>query len=323
MPRASGHPVLLVLRAPGLGELLTAVPALRALQQAFPEHHRLLAAPSVLAPLVHEYDLADEVMHVSGLGRLDGQVPRPEVAVNLHGAAPRSHRMLLGARPQRLVAYRDDAVEESFDGPPWREGEHEVERWCRLLVESFIPADASRLDLPRPAAVVGADIDGATVIHPGAGSRARRWPADRWADVARAEHAAGRRVVITGGGDEVDLARMVATRAGLDDDAVLAGNTDLLQLAGVVAAAGRVVAGDTGVSHLATALGTPSVVLFGPRPPGEWGPPPERTQHRALWAGHRGDPDGQQPDAGLLAISVGEVIDALADLSEDEEMARS
>src|SRR5581483_1949154 len=72
--------------------------------------------------------------------------------------------------------------------------------------------------------------------------------------------------------------------------------------------------GDTGVAHLATAFGVPSVILFGPIPPAEWGPPPDRPWHRALWAGRRGDPHGDAPDPGLLALRVDDVLGALADL---------
>jgi ADP-heptose:LPS heptosyltransferase len=82
----------------------------------------------------------------------------------------------------------------------------------------------------------------------------------------------------------------------------------------MVAAAGRVVCGDTGVAHLATAVGTPSVVLFGPSSPALWGPPAERHWHRALWAGTSGDPHGRLPDPGLLAITVDQVLEALGDL---------
>jgi ADP-heptose:LPS heptosyltransferase len=88
---------------------------------------------------------------------------------------------------------------------------------------------------------------------------------------------------------------------------VLAGRTSLAELAGVVAAAGRVVCGDTGVAHLATAVGTPSVVLFGPIPPRHWGPPPD-PKHRALWAGLTGNPHSDDTHAGLLAIDVGDVL---------------
>jgi ADP-heptose:LPS heptosyltransferase len=94
---------------------------------------------------------------------------------------------------------------------------------------------------------------------------------------------------------------------------VLAGRTSLLELAAAVAAAGRVVCGDTGPAHLATAFGTPSVVLFGPTPPAEWGPPPGGP-HIALWAGRRGDPHAQAPDPGLLELGPADVAAALARL---------
>ena len=92
---------------------------------------------------------------------------------------------------------------------------------------------------------------------------------------------------------------------------MLAGRTDLLGLAAVVAASARVACGDTGLAHLATALRTPSVVLFGPTPPSRWGPPADRPWHRVLWAGRTGDPHAEAPDPGLLAIGVDDVLDAL------------
>jgi ADP-heptose:LPS heptosyltransferase len=172
------------------------------------------------------------------------------------------------------------------------------------------------LDLSPPPATAPEGVRGATLIHPGAASAARRWPADRWAAVARAEAEAGRYVIVTGGTDEVDLARTVARGAGLKESAVYAGRTGLMELAALVAAAGRVACGDTGVAHLATALRTPSVVLFGPVPPSEWGPPPDRPWHRPLWAGERGDPHASRPDHGLLAVRVPDVVEALAGLPE-------
>jgi ADP-heptose:LPS heptosyltransferase len=157
-------------------------------------------------------------------------------------------------------------------------------------------------------------VRGATLLHPGAGSGARRWPAERFAAVARAELADGRGVVVTGGPGEAALAVAVARSAGLPPSAVHAGRSDLLALVRLVAAAARVVCGDTGVAHLATALGTPSVVLFGPVSPARWGPPPDRPWHRALWHGRSGDPHARRPDPGLLAITVDEVLQALRDL---------
>jgi ADP-heptose:LPS heptosyltransferase len=189
-----------------------------------------------------------------------------------------------------------------------------VDRWCRLLAESGIAADPTRLDLELPPGPVPPGAEGATLVHPGAASPSRRWPPERFAEVARAEAAAGRRVVVTGGPAEADLARDVAWRAGLPEGAVHAGQGGVLDLGRLVGAAERVVCGDTGVAHLATALRTPSVLLFGPVSPALWGPPPDRPWHRALWAGTSGDPHGRLPDPGLLAIGVDQVLEALQEL---------
>jgi ADP-heptose:LPS heptosyltransferase len=70
------------------------------------------------------------------------------------------------------------------------------------------------------------------------------------------------------------------------------------------------------VAHLATALGTPSLVLFGPTSPARWGPP-DRAIHRVLWAGRTGDPHASRPDPGLLAIGEDDVLQALETLPGD------
>ena len=106
---------------------------------------------------------------------------------------------------------------------------------------------------------------------------------------------------------KLPLSSGALSAAGLDAEAVYAGRTSLVELAALVGAAARVVCGDTGVAHLATALGTPSVVLFGPTPPHRWGPPPERARHRVLWAGTTGDPHASAPHPGLLEIDVADV----------------
>jgi hypothetical protein len=294
----------------------------------------VLAAPRALAPLAALTGAVDEVVDTAPLAPLDPSLHGAALAVNLHGRGPQSTALLRAARPRRLVAWGvappadlPGAAAHPADAAPapapapapvHRGDEHEVARWCRLLAESGIPADPSpeRLLLHAPhTEAVPAHARGATLVHPGAASGSRRWPAARFAAVARAERAAGRDVVVTGGPGEVDLARAVAGQAGLPDRAVLAGRTDLTGMAALVAAAGRVVCGDTGVAHLATALATPSVVLFGPVPPALWGPPPGR-RHVALWAGGTGDPHAHEPDPGLLRLGVAEVCQRLDAASE-------
>jgi ADP-heptose:LPS heptosyltransferase len=313
-------PRLLVLRALGLGDLLTAVPALRALARAFPEHRRQLAAPAWLSPLLPLIEESGErclhgLVEVDGLGGGPQPLPRrPEVGVNLHGRGPESHRLLLASHPRRLIAFRNDAVEETWSLPAWEQDEHEASRWCRLLRELGVEADPSQLEIASPRAGLPDWAHGATLLHPGAASTARRWPPERWSEVARAEAEAGREVLVTGSAREVGLARSIVHSAGLDPRRQLAGRTDLHALAALVAAADTVVCGDTGTAHLATALKIPSVLLFGPTSPRLWGPPPERSIHRVLWEGGFGDPHGESVDRGLLEIEVDAVLEALASL---------
>ncbi|KAA9376900.1 glycosyltransferase family 9 protein [Microbispora cellulosiformans] len=300
-----GRPVLLALRGLGLGDLLASVPALRALRRAHPGHHFVLATPAYLGGLLPLIGGVDELIDVSG----PGPVPyaSPDVAVNLHGSGPESIQALRRTRPGRLLTHTHPAVPGS-DGPAWNAETHERERWCSLLDWYGIAADPDDLALgdPGPGPLPGGEV----VIHPGAAFPARQWPPDRFAQVAAELVREGHRVVVTGGVTEIALARHVAALAGLPEESVLAGRTNLPELAALTAHASLVVCGDTGMAHLATAVGTPSVILYGPIPPALWGPPPGRP-HIALWAGRRGDPHGDTPSEGLLEIGVPEVLDAV------------
>jgi ADP-heptose:LPS heptosyltransferase len=296
-------PAVLVLRALGLGDLLTAVPALRGVRAAYPEHQVVLAAPVALRELARLTGAVDELVPTARLGPIPWLRP-PAVAVNLHGRGPQSTHALRALRPATLLAHAQPRV----PGPQWDPELHEVRRWCRLLEYFDIPADPADLGLARPP--VPSPAPGAVVVHPGAGFVARHWPADRYAVVARRLAETGLPVVVTGSPAQRPLAARVAAGAGLPADSVLAGTTTLLQLAALVADASLVVCGDTGIAHLATACGTPSVVLFGPVSPRHWGPPPGRPQHIALWAGATGDTFAGRPDPGLLRIAPAEVITA-------------
>lgn len=302
---------VLVYRALKLGDFLTAVPAFRALRRAFPDAEIVLAAPRALAPLLDLLDGAlDSIVDAEPLAPLPAEVHGFDLGVNLHGRGAQSHRRLLEAGVARLIAFRHAEIAESAHGPEHDRDEHEVTRWCRLLVHAGIAADPRELDLAAPPVLVPHRVRGATIIHPGASSVARRWPAERWIAVARAEQTIGRSVVITGAPEETALARSVAEGAGVPSTHVYAGRTTLRELAALIANAGRVVCGDTGVAHLATALRKPSVVLFGPISPSVWGPP-QRPYHRVLWNGTTGDPHADRVDPGLLAIPVERVIAAL------------
>ena len=311
------RPRLLVLRALGLGDLLAGVPALRALRRAFPGHELILAAPAALAPVAEATEAVDRLLPASAPGRavperIEWTGPPPDLAVDLHGNGPPSHRLLQTLGPRRLWAFAHPGTPE-IDGPPWWAEEHERDRWCRFLRYYGVPADPADLRLPVPPGPSPAP--DAVVLHPGAGAPSRCWPVERYAAVARALRERGRRVVVTGGEGEEDLVARLAKAADLPDTDTFGGGLPFGRLSALVAGAHTVISGDTGIAHLAVAHGTPSVTLFGPVAPSRWGPPDD-PRHRALWrpGPEEGDPHGRRPDPALLRITPDDVLHACEDL---------
>lgn len=297
---------VLVLRALGLGDTVVGIAALRGLRRAWPAARIVLAAPTHYGEWLRWLGVVDGLLHTRGLSPVewpgDGHV-----AVNLHGCGPQSHRVLQATRPTHLIAFRcEDAGHHA--GPEWSWDEHEVDRWCRLVAEAGGQCDRDDLRLPRLAPEHG-DI----VVHPGAASAARRWPAERWRRVVRELAGRGHDIVVTGGQDEGDLCAGIAD--GLRRARSVAGELSTAALADLVAGASLLLAGDTGPAHLATAFGTPSVLLFGPVSPARWGPAIDADRHIVLWQGGPGpaDPHSDAVDPALARIGVGEVLDAATD----------
>jgi ADP-heptose:LPS heptosyltransferase len=291
----------IALRAAGLGDLLTAVPALRALATAIPATADgggvRVATPRWLHPIVA---LIPGVRGAIGVDDLTPHwMPPHALAVNLHGSGPQSHRALLAAGAEQLLAFGHPEAWPT--GPTWFDGEHERDRWCRLLRWAGIDADADAVGLRRPS--VECRAPGAVVLHLGASDAMRRWPAEQFASVARALR--DQPVVLTGTSADLPLATWVAEQAGLDPQSVLTGRLSLTRLAAVVAHARVLVSADTGVAHLASAYGTPSVTVFGPASPLRWGPPPD-GRHRVV----RGA--GDAPAAA--AVRAPAVLDHVTDL---------
>jgi ADP-heptose:LPS heptosyltransferase len=301
-----GRPELLALRALKLGDLLVAVPAIRALRRGFPEHRLVLAMPAWLDPIIDLVPGVDALLPASGLDEpLAVEPGRIDVAVNLHGGGGGGHsRALLEAiEPRRRVGHQAPG----WDGPLWLDGIHERRRWARLVSEHGLPADENEVGISDPGP---AEHPGVAVVHVGAFYGSRFWPVERFAEVARSLERDGLPVVLTGSARERDRAVRVAELAGLPDQRVLAGRIGLREMAATVAAAELVVSVDTGAAHLASAYGRPSVVLFGPAPPEEWGPPP--GPHIVLTDARLrvGDSFGSEPDPALLAVSAADVLAA-------------
>jgi ADP-heptose:LPS heptosyltransferase len=104
-------------------------------------------------------------------------------------------------------------------------------------------------------------------LFPGAHAPARRWPGERFAAVAHRVTPLGARVVVLGGSGEAALtARVAAAAPGALDTG---GGTELADLAALLSLCDLVVTNDTGPMHLAGAVGTPTVSLWGPSDPDE------------------------------------------------------
>lgn len=329
-------PLILVLRHHGLGDLVTAQPALRALRKAFPEHRLVCTCPSWLLPLAECFGTADQFISeiVSGSSRANATVDptchqqvdvallanvlaeagEVDVIISLRTPGPELPPVVDVLAPRLLVSYRTDLIGATANFPTLDFTDHILVRWQRLLSTiDILPCDE---DMYRELAVPES-CRRFTIIHIGAGSPSRLWPLARWVEVTDHLHQAGHQIALTGSRSEEPLIAELARRVGLPAHCDCS-DTDIQALAQLVAGARLVVSTDTGVAHLATAFRRPAVTLFGPVPPAWWGPPPGNPQHRTLWAGKTGDTYGSEADLGLLELTVGDVLCAIDELRRIE-----
>jgi ADP-heptose:LPS heptosyltransferase len=169
----------------------------------------------------------------------------------------------------------------------------EVNRHLRLMEHLRFPLQGEDLEFPIQEGdraefhslkkSTGLRTGSYVCIHPGARAAERRWPAEWFARTADGLYQRGLQVVLTGTEQEGDIVETVLnqmSRPALN----LAGKTSLGTLAMLISKAEMLVSNDTGVSHLADALRTPSVILFTASSPERWAPK-DRNLHRVIpWA---------------------------------------
>lgn len=157
---------------------------------------------------------------------------------------------------------------------------HQADAWMRLSEVLGLPpgsrapwvcvADTDR-EWARAQFAKSPGAGPAVVLHPGS-DPSYRWPADRWAAVAAAlAKEDGARLAVTGSAADRPLAEEIVRRAEIPAR-VLAGETTLGRVAAVIAESRLVVSVDTSATHLASAVGTPCVALFGAGDPDIWRP---------------------------------------------------
>jgi lipopolysaccharide heptosyltransferase I len=284
---------ILICRLSALGDCVHTLPLLCALRDALPHAHIAWLTQSGSAPLLKGHPAIDELITVDR-GYLHSLSSLAALRRNLH-----ARRFDITIDPQSLTkssvaAWLSGAPRRiGFAGPvgrelaPWLNNVrvapttiHAVDEHLELLKPLGIRSPDVRFDLPVcPAAAARIDeflrsnyIDRPLVIHPGAGWDSKLWPHLRYAEVAqRLRQSYGIRTVVAWSGKSVKRwADEIVTAAG--GSAIAAPETTLSQLIALLRSARLYLGSDSGPLHMAAAVETPCIALFGPSRPQHNGP---------------------------------------------------
>ncbi len=277
-----------VFRALQLGDLLCAVPVLRALRRAHPHACITLIGLPSSEPLARRFGhYIDDWIGFPGATGLPEQEPRTEqlpaffaqararrfdLALQLHGSGERTNGIvrLLGAKRSCGFAPADDVHGAGDDFVRWPDDGPEIERLLRIVDHLGIERCGRELEFPvrdderrawrAIAQRHSLDPERLVLVHPGARFVSRRWPVERFAELADRLALRGWQIAITGSADEAQLARSLR-RAMRTPAADLCGATGLGELGAAIESCRLLVCNDTGVSHVAAGVGARSVVV--------------------------------------------------------------
>lgn len=354
---------LLIVRLSAMGDVIHTLPAAQALREAFPEATigwlieerwaELLCTPATTrrAPRSPQRPLVDWVhaIKLREWGRSLSTVPTVQqiakvwndvrsvhydVAVDLQGAV---RSAVLARWSGARVVYGAAETRES-PASLWYT-RRAITRGTHVIEQNLSVAEAvagrrlgmPRVELPRDDEI-GQKVDQQladvgirdfAILNPGAGWGAKRWPAERYARVARALADQGMRSILNYGPGEEGLALAAETASG---GAASAFKTSITELIALTRRAKLFIGGDTGPLHLAAALRVPVVGIYGPTDPARNGPYGTRSvvlRSATSTTSHKRVPE---PDEGMLEISVDDVVNAarrlLAGADETGEGAR-
>ena len=326
---------ILVFRALVLGDWLCATPALRALRRAAPHARIVLCGLPWTADLAARLPTVDEFLAFPGHPELPERTPEPgafeaflatararrfDLALQCHGSGSIVNPLLATLGARHVAGFATPGTEAGLDlAVPWPVSGPEIER-CLALTEALgAPRAGLQMDFPLTAAdhaqaaeaLASAGVRGPfAIVHPGSQLPSRRWAPARFAAVADALADQGLTVVITGSPSEAPLA--AAVRAACRTAPVdLTGRTpSIWSLGAVVASAALVVANDTGISHVAAALGVPSTIVASGSDVARWAPL-DTARHPVLWhptacrpCAHAVCPTAHECAAGVAAPDV-------------------
>jgi ADP-heptose:LPS heptosyltransferase len=315
-----------IFQALKLGDLLCTTSALRAIRGRFPAAEITFIGGHWAEAFVARLATVDRFLPFPGFpgiaespasdAPVDPHWPRFDLAIQMHGSGAVSNGFVATLEATHSVGFGPPGERRLTNVLDWVESEPEPLRWLRLAEAIGATPAGRHLDFPVTAAerAVGAALigapDGRPVIglHTGSADPSRRWPADSFARLGdRLVELRQARIVLSGSDQERPLTGSVRRQMkapALD----LAGMTDLGEFAALISALDLLVTNDTGASHVAAAMRTPSIVLYGPSRPDRWAPL-DRRRHRVIdAASYSGAPaDGT---AALHALSVDDVLAA-------------
>lgn len=276
-----GHPRILVLRGGAIGDFILTLPALQMLRDRWPDAHiQLVGYPHVTA-LAVAAGLADGTLslHSADIARLFAEgVALPDeqrefirsfdLIVNyFYDPSATVHENLLSAGAPQVIY-----------GCPLVREEHAVEHLLRPLEALALYPEGEMtpmLCLPednlRAGRQRGVEIgEHVVLIHPGSGSARKNWSLDGYLEVARrlSDTTDFSPAILLGEAD-AEVAEQMATR---DVPAPVVQDLNLVEVAELLSACEGYIGNDSGVTHLAAAMGAPVLAIFGPTNPALWGP---------------------------------------------------
>jgi len=281
---------IVVVRGGALGDLILTLPALAALRRAFPQAHITLigSAPGRLLTLGRGYADAFWPLDADWLGGLFDPAgrqppaldPRPDLAIVWLRTPEPAIRYFTALGVEHLLAADPLPPEDS----PLHVADHLLATLAPLGLPAVDPVPQIPLtDQERVAATalwrrLGLSPEQTIAVHPGSGSRFKNWPAERFAVLVERLLAAGWNVVLVAGpADTAPLATLQAAGLGVP----VLQDQPLLVLGAFLARCRAFIGHDSGVTHLAAAVGAPTLALFGPTAPWRWAP--RGLAVRILW----------------------------------------
>lgn len=303
-----------IFQALQLGDLLCTTPAMRALRQHYPDAEITLIGSAWAGDMVARLPSVDRFIPFPGYpGIAESPMPPPatspawphfDLAIQLHGAGSISNGFIASLDAALTLGHGDPGDDRLTFRRPWREAEPKPLQWLRLISLLGVPDLGSQLEFPlmpderhRAASLIGATGSKPVVgVHVGASIPERRWPPESFAAVI--DGIAARidcRFILTGSAPEREWT--ARTQAATSTPVInLAGMTSLGEFGAVISQFDLLLTNDTGASHMAAAMGTPSVVLFGPADPRRWAPL-DAGRHRVINAR-----DYAHPEDGARAL---------------------